>query len=77
MLLLGGRRPDPNTIRLPFTLEGMLTGMLYVAPNGYDRGLTDPARLVGVPLLVAMLATSGLLLGAFGSGITLRRFPRT
>jgi cell division transport system permease protein len=76
-------------VRLPFMLEGMLTGMLgavgavvllggvYVALNGYDRGLTDPARLVGVPLLVAMLATFGLLLGAFGSGITLRRFLRT
>jgi cell division transport system permease protein len=76
-------------VRLPFMLEGMLTGMLgalgavvllaavYVALNGYDRGLTDPARLVGVPLLVTMLAMFGLLLGAFGSGITLRRFLRT
>ena len=75
-------------VRLPFMLEGMLTGLLgavgalvlltvvYVALNGYDRGLTDPARLVGVPLLVAMLAAFGLLLGAFGSGITLRRFLR-
>ena len=75
-------------VRLPFMLEGMLTGMLgavgalvllaavYVTLDGYDRGLTDPARLVGVPLLVAMLAMFGLLLGAFGSGITLRRFLR-
>jgi len=75
-------------VRLPFMLEGMLSGMLgavgavfllagvYVALNGYDRGLTDPARLVGVPLLIAMLAMFGLLLGAFGSGITLRRFLR-
>jgi cell division transport system permease protein len=75
-------------VRLPFMLEGMLTGLLgavgalgllaivYVALNGYDRGLTDPARLVGVPLLIAMLAVFGLLLGAFGSGITLRRFLR-
>ncbi len=75
-------------VRLPFMLEGMLTGLLgavgalgllaivYVALNGYDRGLTDPARLVGVPLLIAMLAAFGLLLGAFGSGITLRRFLR-
>jgi cell division transport system permease protein len=75
-------------VRLPFMLEGMLTGLLgavgalgllaivYIALNGYDRGLTDPARLVGVPLLVAMLAVFGLLLGAFGSGITLRRFLR-
>jgi cell division transport system permease protein len=76
-------------VRLPFMLEGMLTGMLgavgavillaavYITLNGYDRGLTDPARLVGVPLLIAMLALFGLLLGAFGSGITLRRFLRT
>jgi cell division transport system permease protein len=75
-------------VRLPFMLEGMLTGFLgavgalgllvvvYVALNGYDRGLTDPARLVGLPLLVGMLAAFGLLLGAFGSGLTLRRFLR-
>jgi cell division transport system permease protein len=75
-------------VRLPFMLEGMLTGLLgavgalamlaivYVALNNYDRGLTDPARLVGVPLLIAMLSGFGLLLGAFGSGITLRRFLR-
>ena len=75
-------------VRLPFMLEGMLTGLLgaigalvmlvivYFALNSYDRGLTDPARLVGVPLLIAMLAAFGLLLGAFGSGITLRRFLR-
>jgi cell division transport system permease protein len=75
-------------VRLPFMLEGMLTGLLgaigalallsivYVALNGYDRGLTDPARLVGVPLLIAVLSVFGLLLGAFGSGVTLRRFLR-
>ena len=75
-------------VRLPFMLEGMLTGLLgaigalallsivYVALNNYDRGLTDPARLVGVPLVIAMLSGFGLLLGAFGSGITLRRFLR-
>ncbi len=75
-------------VRLPFMLEGMMTGMLgavaavgllagvYLALNGYDRGLTDPARKVGVPLLIAMLAMFGRLLGAFGSGITLRRFLR-
>jgi cell division transport system permease protein len=75
-------------VRFPFMLEGMLTGLLgavgavgmlaivYVALNGYDRGLTDPARLVGVPLLIAMLGAFGLLLGAFGSGLTLRRFLR-
>jgi cell division transport system permease protein len=75
-------------VRLPFMLEGMVTGLLgavgalglltvgYVALNGYDRGLTDPARLVGIPLLVGMLAAFGLLLGGFGSGLTLRRFLR-
>jgi cell division transport system permease protein len=75
-------------VRFPFMLEGMLTGLLgavgalgmlavlYVALNGYDRGLTDPARLVGVPLLIGMLAAFGVLLGAFGSGLTLRRFLR-
>jgi cell division transport system permease protein len=75
-------------VRLPFMLEGMLTGFLgaigalalltvvYLALNGYDRGLTDPARLVGIPLLIGMLAAFGLLLGAFGSGLTLRRFLR-
>jgi len=54
----------------------VLLTVVYVALNGYDRGLTDPARLVGVPLLIAMLSAFGLLLGAFGSGITLRRFLR-
>ncbi len=75
-------------VRLPFMLEGMLTGLLgavgalglltvvYFALNGWERGLTDPARLVGVPLLIGMLAAFGLLLGAFGSGLTLRRFLR-
>jgi cell division transport system permease protein len=75
-------------VRLPFMLEGMLTGFLgaagalamlvvvYVALNNYDRGLTDPARLVGIPLLIGMLTAFGLLLGAFGSGLTLRRFLR-
>ena len=75
-------------VRLPFMLEGMMTGLLgalgalglltvvYFALNGWDRGLTDPARLVGVPLLIGMLAAFGLLLGAFGSGLTLRRFLR-
>jgi cell division transport system permease protein len=75
-------------VRLPFMLEGMLTGFLgaagalamlavvYVALNDYDRGLTDPARLVGIPLLIGMLAAFGLVLGAFGSGLTLRRFLR-
>jgi cell division transport system permease protein len=75
-------------VRLPFMLEGMLTGLLgalgavallavvYVALDGYNDGLTDPARLVGIPLLVGLLAGFGLILGAAGSGLTLRRFLR-
>jgi cell division transport system permease protein len=75
-------------VRLPFMLEGMLTGLLgalgavvmlavvYVAIDNFNRGITDPARLVGIPLLIGLLAAFGLLLGAFGSGLTLRRFLR-
>jgi len=69
-------------------LEGMLTGLLgalgallmlgivYVALDGYNDGLTDPVRLVGIPQLMGMLAGFGLVLGAAGSGLTLRRFLR-
>ena len=51
-------------VRLPFMLEGMLTGLLgalgavvmlgvvYIALNGYNDGLTDPVRLVGIPQLM-------------------------
>jgi cell division transport system permease protein len=75
-------------VRLPFVLEGMLTGLLgalgslvllavvYIALNGYNHGLTDPVRLVGVPTLIALLCGFGLVLGAAGSGLTLRRFLR-
>jgi cell division transport system permease protein len=75
-------------VRLPFVLEGMLTGLLgalgslvllavvYIALNGYNPGLTDPVRLVGVPTLIALLCGFGLVLGAAGSGLTLRRFLR-
>ncbi len=75
-------------VRLPFMLEGMLTGLLgalgavlmlgvvYIALNGYNDGLTDPVRLVGIPQLMALLAGFGLILGAAGSGLTLRRFLR-
>jgi len=75
-------------VRLPFMLEGMLTGLLgalgavlllaivYFALNGYNDGLTDPVRLVGIPQLMGMLAAFGLVLGAAGSGLTLRRFLR-
>jgi cell division transport system permease protein len=75
-------------VRLPFMLEGMLTGLLgaagavvllgvvYVALNALSHGLTDPVRLVGVPTLIALLGGFGLILGAAGSGLTLRRFLR-
>jgi cell division transport system permease protein len=75
-------------VRLPFVLEGMLTGLfgalagvvlLLVAFNLLERlngGLGDPLRAVGAGLLVAMLAAFGVVLGAFGSGLTLRRFLR-
>ena len=75
-------------VRLPFMLEGMLTGLsgavgalvllavVYVALNALNHGLTDPVRLVGVPTLVALLCGFGLVLGAAGSGLTLRRFLR-
>jgi cell division transport system permease protein len=75
-------------VRLPFMLEGMLTGLLgalgavlmlgvvYIALNGYNDGLTDPVRLVGIPQLMLLLAGFGLVLGAAGSGLTLRRFLR-
>jgi cell division transport system permease protein len=75
-------------VRLPFVLEGMLTGLIgsllaVVLLAGAYHGLlrlnselADPVRSVGIGLLVLMLAGFGLLLGAFGSGLTLRRFLR-
>jgi cell division transport system permease protein len=79
----------PNAfVRLPFMLEGMITGLfgsvaalglltvVYAALNSWNRGLTDPARAVGVATLVAILCAFGLVLGAFSSMLTLRRFLR-
>jgi cell division transport system permease protein len=75
-------------VRLPFMLEGMITGLagagaalgllaiVYAALNSFNRGLTDPARSVGVATLVAILGAFGLVLGGFGSILTLRRFLR-
>ncbi len=75
-------------VRLPFMLEGMITGLLgsvaalgllsiaYAALNNWNRGLTDPARAVGVVTLIAILCAFGLVLGAFSSMLTLRRFLR-
>jgi cell division transport system permease protein len=75
-------------VRLPFMLEGMMTGLMgaisalglltvvYAALNSWNRGLTDPARAVGVATMVALLCAFGLVLGAFSSMLTLRRFLR-
>ncbi|MGN6380084.1 MAG: cell division protein FtsX [Gaiellales bacterium] len=75
-------------VRLPFMLEGMITGLLgaaaalalltavYAALNNFNRGLTDPARAIGVFTLAVLLCLFGLLLGGFGSMLTLRRFLR-
>jgi cell division transport system permease protein len=77
-------------VRVPFVLEGLLTGLagaagavallsaIYVALSNLNGGLTDPARTfpAGVVGLGAALVGFGMLLGAFGSGLTLRRFLR-
>ncbi len=75
-------------VRLPFMLEGMLTGLAgsaigavvlgvgYVALGHYSSDFKGPAAVYpgGVWMLGLTLAAFGLLLGAFGSGMTLRRF---
>ncbi len=73
-------------VRLPFMLEGMITGfvgslaalgllaVVYFALESIRYGLTDPVRSVGVVPLVAILASFGLVLGAISSMFTLRRF---
>jgi cell division transport system permease protein len=75
-------------VRLPFVLEGMFTGLLgslsalgllgavYVALENLNSSLTDPVRSVGVLPLIVMLSCFGLVLGAIGSAMTLRRFLR-
>jgi cell division transport system permease protein len=77
-------------VRVPFVLEGMLTGfagaagavallsLVYVGLSNLNGGLTDPAKTFpgGVTGLGVALVAFGMLLGAFGSGLTLRKFLR-
>jgi cell division transport system permease protein len=77
-------------VRVPFVLEGMLTGfagafgavalltLVYVGLTNLNNGLTDPAKSFpgGVAGLGIALVAFGTLLGAFGSGLTLRKFLR-
>lgn len=77
-------------VRMPFVLEGMLTGLLgsvsavillglvYAGLNNFSSGLTDPARSfpAGIPALVVVLGLFGLLLGGTSSSLTVRRFLR-
>jgi|1186.fasta_scaffold139512_2 cell division transport system permease protein len=75
-------------VRVPFVLEGMLTGFVgaigavlllsaaYTGLKQINSGLAEPANLFpgGVVALGLALAMFGVVLGAFGSGMTLRRF---
>ena len=75
-------------VRLPFMLEGMLTGLLgalgavlmlgvvYIALNGYNDGLTDPVRLRGDPAADGASRRLRADPRRGGSGLTLRRFLR-
>jgi cell division transport system permease protein len=77
-------------VRVPFVLEGMLTGfagaagavallaLVYVSLSNLNGGLTDPAKSFpgGVAGLGLALVAFGTFLGAFGSGLTLRKFLR-
>jgi cell division transport system permease protein len=77
-------------VRVPFVLEGMLTGffgaagavglltLVYVALSNLNRNLVDPATSFpgGVYGLGLALVAFGTFLGAFGSGLTLRKFLR-
>ena len=77
-------------VRVPFILEGMLTGffgaagavalltLVYVALSNLNGGLTDPAKSfpAGVVGLGFALVAFGTFLGAFGSGLTMRKFLR-
>ena len=77
-------------VRVPFVLEGMLTGffgaagavalltLVYVALSNLNGGLTDPAKSFpgGVAGLGLALVAFGTFLGAFGSGLTMRKFLR-
>jgi cell division transport system permease protein len=77
-------------VRVPFVLEGMLTGffgaagavalltLVYAALSNLNGGLTDPAKSfpAGVTGLGLALIAFGTFLGAFGSGLTMRKFLR-
>jgi cell division transport system permease protein len=77
-------------VRVPFVLEGMLTGFVgaagavalstgvYIALSNLSGNLTDPAKSFpgGVVGLGVVLVAFGTLLGAVGSGVTLRKFLR-
>ncbi|MDX6553533.1 MAG: cell division transport system permease protein [Gaiellales bacterium] len=77
-------------VRVPFVLEGMLTGFagaagavalltgVYIALSNLNNGLTDPATGFpgGVTGLGLALVSFGTFLGAVGSGMTLRKFLR-
>ena len=74
-------------VRLPFMLEGMLTGLLgalgalvllasSTSPWTATRRPDRPRAPGRVPQLMGLLAGFGLILGAAGSGLTLRRFLR-
>jgi cell division transport system permease protein len=77
-------------VRVPFVLEGMLTGffgaagavalltLVYAALSNLNGGLTDPAKSfpAGVTGLGIALIAFGTFLGAFGSGLTMRKFLR-
>jgi cell division transport system permease protein len=77
-------------VRVPFVLEGMLTGfagaaggvllllLVYIGLSNLNHGLTDPTNSFpgGVGGLGVALIAFGMLLGALGSGLTLRKFLR-
>ena len=75
-------------VRIPFMLEGMITGvtgsaaalclltLVYAALNSVQYGLTDPVRSVGVFTLCLTLLGFGVILGGLSSLLTLRRFLR-
>jgi cell division transport system permease protein len=77
-------------VRVPFVLEGMLTGffgaagavallsVVYIGLTNVNGGLTDPAKSfpAGVFGLGLALVAFGTFLGAFGSGLTMRKFLR-
>ena len=78
-------------VRLPFVLEGMLCGLagavLSIALLGVSLVLLkdhlpaaslneDGANAIAFWLLAPLLLLAGTLLGAIGSGVTMRRFLR-